>query len=167
MAAIWAKSQEESEWELLTTQEFPDEAALHDLVEETPQLLPLAGNPQLVVVGREVRLGSGSADLLAIEPSGRPAVIEVKLARNAEARRAILAQALAYAAFLAGLSLAELEELVRGYLQQKEHDTIGAAVADATQDAAFDPDAFRPPWKKLSSPESSVWFSCWTRRPRS
>ena len=38
---------------------FPDEAALHRLVEDAPHILPLADGPRLVVVGREVQLGSG------------------------------------------------------------------------------------------------------------
>jgi hypothetical protein len=54
------------------------------------------------VVGREVILGSGKADLLAIEPSGQLAVVGIELARNAEARRPVVAQALAYAAFSRG-----------------------------------------------------------------
>jgi hypothetical protein len=43
-------------------------------------------------VGREVPLGGGYADLLAVEASGRLGMIEVKLARNSEARRAVVAQ---------------------------------------------------------------------------
>ncbi len=90
MPGIW--SNDGSGWRLLSTSGFPDEARLHSLIEEAPQLLPLAGSPQLVIVGREVQLGGGYADRLAVEPSGRPAIIEVKLARNAEARRAIVSQ---------------------------------------------------------------------------
>jgi hypothetical protein len=52
---------------------------------------------------------SGYAHLLAIEMSGRPAVIEIKLAKNAEARRAVVAQVLAYAAYLQGLTPEQLE----------------------------------------------------------
>jgi hypothetical protein len=85
-------------WTLLTPAGFPDEAALHRLAEDAPHILPLADAPRLVMVGREVQLGSGYADLVAVEPSGRVVVIEVKLARNAEARRAVVAQVLAYAA---------------------------------------------------------------------
>ena len=48
----------------------------------------------MVVVGKEVALGNGYADLLAVEPSGRLVVVEIKLARNAEARRAVVAQVL-------------------------------------------------------------------------
>ena len=63
-------------------QSFPDEATLHGLIRENPQLLPLAGSPRLTVLGSEVQLGNGSADILAVEPSGRPVIIEVKLGRN-------------------------------------------------------------------------------------
>jgi hypothetical protein len=52
-----------------------------------------------------VQLASGSADLLAVEPNGRLVVIEVKLANNAEARRAVVAQVLTYAAYLHGAPL--------------------------------------------------------------
>jgi hypothetical protein len=68
----------------------------------------------MVVVGREVSLGGGYADLVAVEPSGRLVVIEVKLARNAEARRAVVAQGLMYAAFLHGLDDKTLEHEVLG-----------------------------------------------------
>ena len=86
-------------WRLLAPAGFPDERTLHDLVEQAPQVLPLAGSPRLVVVGREVHLGNGYADLLAVETTGRLCVIEVKLASNVEARRAVVAQVLAYAAY--------------------------------------------------------------------
>jgi RecB family endonuclease NucS len=83
---------------------IPRRTTLHDLVEETPRILPLAGDPGLVVVGKEVGLGNGHADLVAIEPSGRLAVVEIKSSRNAEAHRAVVAQILTYAANLKGLS---------------------------------------------------------------
>jgi RecB family endonuclease NucS len=85
MPAIWS-SDPEGGWRLLSTETFEDEATLHTLVEKSPQMLPLAGSPTLAIVGREGRLGTGYADLIAIEPSGRVVVIEVKLARNAEGR---------------------------------------------------------------------------------
>lgn len=66
-------------------------------------MLPLAGSPQLTMLGREVRLGSGYADLIAVESTGRLVIIEVKLADNAESRRAVVAQVLSYAGYLQGL----------------------------------------------------------------
>ena len=59
MTAIWHN--DGASWRLLAPTGFPDEAALHSLAEEAPQLLPLAGAPQLVVVGREVQLGTREA----------------------------------------------------------------------------------------------------------
>jgi len=61
-------------------------------------------------------LGNGYADILAVEPSGRPAIIEFKLASNREARREIVSQVLAYAASLQSLSVEGLE---RGPLRLK------------------------------------------------
>ena len=69
MTAIWTNDGEG--WTLLSPSGFPDEAALHSLIEQSPQLLPLAGSPRLTILGREVRLGNGSADLIAVEPNGR------------------------------------------------------------------------------------------------
>jgi RecB family endonuclease NucS len=81
MSALWQKDTDR--WSLMAPMGFPAEAALHKIVEEAPSLLPLSGGPQLTVIGREIQLGAGYADLLAIEQTGRLAVIEVKLARNA------------------------------------------------------------------------------------
>jgi hypothetical protein len=49
----------EGGWRLLAPSGFPKEAALHDIVEQAPHLLPLSGSPQLVVDGTgNRRLGS-------------------------------------------------------------------------------------------------------------
>ena len=137
MTAIWRN--DGGTWSILAPVGFPNENALHSLVEEAPQLLPLAGNPRLTVVGREVLLGNGYADLIAIEPTGRLVVIEVKLARNAEARRAVVAQVLTYAAFLRGLTLDTLERKVLStHLQKREYTTLADAVASNYQEGALD-----------------------------
>jgi hypothetical protein len=141
MPPIWKK--DDAGWRLLAPTGFPDESALHSLVEQAPQILPLAGAPRLVVVGREVMLGGGYADLIAVEPTGRIAVIEVKLARNAEARRAIVAQVLTYAAYLSGLDADSLERDVLGrHLRQRGFQDLAGIVAANDQVGSFDPGAF-------------------------
>ncbi|MQA00879.1 MAG: hypothetical protein GEU80_16420 [Dehalococcoidia bacterium] len=141
MAGIWRSSA--IGWELLSPAGFTDEAALHTLVAGAPQVLPLAGNPQLAVIGREVELGSGYADLLAVESTGRLAVIEVKLARNAEARRAVVAQALAYAAYLHGLDLEALESSVlRRHLNGLGFASLLEAARSVDQEGLVDPGNF-------------------------
>jgi hypothetical protein len=141
VSSIWAT--DETGWHLLAPSGFQNEQALHSLVEQTPELLPLAGTPELIVLGSEVPLGGGFADLLAVEPSGRLVLLEVKLASNAEARRAVVAQILAYAAFLKGTASEVLEQqILRTHLRERGFDSIAAAVSSQDQQGSFDTDAF-------------------------
>lgn len=82
MSGIWHQS--DGSWELLPSTGFESEAALHDLIADSPHVLPLSGAPRLVVVGSHVILGANEADVVAVEPDGRLVLIEVKLAKNAE-----------------------------------------------------------------------------------
>lgn len=142
MTAIWQN--DGTRWRLLAPAGFPDEAALHGLVEQAPHILPLAGDPRLVVVGREVLLGGNWADLIAVETSGRLAIIELKLAKNAEARRAVVAQILTYAAYLRGMDPVTLERDVLGpHLQQRGYPDLAEAVRANDQEHAFDGEIFR------------------------
>lgn len=143
MTGIWKNTG--NGWELADSQPFPDEATLQGLVAENPQLLPLAGSPHVFALGREVRLGTGKADVLAVEASGRPVIIEVKLARNAEARRAIVSQVLAYAAFLHGYEVAALEQgPLRRALAEADHESIVEMVAAQDQEGVVDTAEFVP-----------------------
>lgn len=141
MTAIWRN--DGSNWQIMAPAGFPDEAALHTLVEQAPQMLPLAGSPSLVVLGREVLLGNGYADLIAVEPSGRLAIIEVKLSKNAEARRAVVAQVLTYAAYLKGTSATLLEQTILGqHLDKRGYASIADAVSASDQQGSFDAATF-------------------------
>ncbi len=141
MTAIWKN--DGHGWQLLASAGFPAEDALHTLVEEAPQILPLAGAPRLVILGREVLLGNNYADLIAVEPTGRLTIIEVKLARNAEARRAIVAQILTYAAYLNGLDHGVLERDILGrHLRDRGYADLAGAVATNDQEGSFDTEAF-------------------------
>lgn len=122
VAAIWRR--QDDEWQRLLPSGFPSEEKLHDLVEGAPALLPLSGDPSAVVLGREVRLGSGYADLIAVEPDGRLVIVEIKLARNSEARRAVVSQILTYAAYLKGLEVPDLEDVLRPHLDRAEAGSV-------------------------------------------
>ena len=128
MTGIWTNTGEG--WELGSPQAFQDEATLHSLIGKNPQLLPLAGSPRLTVLGSEIQLGTGYADILAVESSGRPTIIEVKLASNPEARRAIVSQVIAYAAFLHGF---DVESFERGPLRRPLADAGYGSILDAVQ----------------------------------
>jgi hypothetical protein len=70
-------------------------------------------------------------------------LIEIKLARNAEARRAVVAQVLTYAAYLYGISPIMFERNVLGrHLQERGHDTLASAIASIDQEGAFDAEEF-------------------------
>jgi hypothetical protein len=140
VTAIWG-TDPNGRWLPLAPTAYLDEAELHDLVRDAPQMLPLAGAPQLTVLGREVRLGSGYADLLAVESTGRLMVIEVKLAANAESRRAVVAQVLSYAGYLQGLDLPQLESQILKQHLGASGSVLGAVQADERQDV-LDPAAF-------------------------
>jgi hypothetical protein len=141
LSAIWRR--DDDEWRPLLPSGFANEEALHDLVEEAPHLLPLSGDPSLVVLGREVALGSGYADLVAVEPDGRLSVIEIKLRRNAEARRAVVAQVLMYAAYLKDADLHTLErEVLASHIARRPFATLADAAREVDQTGAFDEDEF-------------------------
>ncbi len=140
MAGIWTRSA--AGWNPAATQPFRDESALQAMVAEQPDLLPLAGSPRLIVLGREVQLGNGKVDVLAVEPTGRPAIVEVKLQKNPDARRAVVAQVLTYAASLQGLSLESLEQgPLQGPLQKIGYASLAEAVQD--QESTVDLGDFR------------------------
>ena len=128
MADLWHN--DGTSWRLLPAQPYANEATLHDLVEQAPHVLPLSGQPRVTVVGREVQLGSGYADLLGVEPDGRLVILEIKLARNSEARRAVVAQVLAYAAYLAGLTVDVVEQqLLARHLSQRGYGSLHEAAS--------------------------------------
>ncbi|MFT3810526.1 MAG: hypothetical protein QM698_11460 [Micropepsaceae bacterium] len=96
---------------------FYNEAWLQGLIHENPALLPVGAiEPAfegLVAVAREVRVASGFIDNLLITPEGGICVVETKLWRNPEARRAVIGQILDYAKDLAQLSYGGLEAAVQ------------------------------------------------------
>ena len=141
MAGIWTEGSDG--WELASPSGFPAEADLHALVAEAPQVLPLAGAPRIAVLGSEVQLGSGFVDIVAVEEDGRPVIIEVKLGRNAEAGRAVVAQILSYAAYMQGLDATALRDTVASQLHAAGFQTIEEAAAANDDEGTLDPDRFR------------------------
>jgi len=142
MTAIWRQT--DSGYQRLEPAGFPNEAELHALVSFTPELLPLAGSPEMVVLGDEVALGTGYADVLAVERTGRFALIEVKLASNSEARRAVVAQLLSYASFLRGNTVTGLEQgTLASHLANRAAADIASLAAAGFQDNMLAGDDFR------------------------
>lgn len=128
MTKIWRKA--DGKWSTIGPSGFGNEAELHQQIVEAPELLPIAGQRRIVAPFSEVGLGGGKADVLAFTDMGRPVVIEVKLKRNNEAKRAVVAQTLGYAAQLHGVTVEELEEDI---LSQPQH-LGGRKLADVIEE---------------------------------
>ena len=84
------------------------EEQIETAIESAPEVLGI----DVMVVGRQTRTTSGPLDLLAIDDSGRLAVIEIKRDRTP---REVVAQAIDYAAWVANLDFEEVAEIYREY----------------------------------------------------
>ena len=109
MPDIWRRKADGT-WSIVGSSSFENEGALQQRIAASPEMLPLSGSPLLTAAFREVGLGGGRADVLAFEDNGRPCIIEVKLKEHPEAKRAVVAQALTYAAGLRGIGVKKLED---------------------------------------------------------
>ena len=138
--AIWRRTNDQ--WQPLLPDGFASEAALHDLIEEAPHLLPLAGDPTLTIIAREFAIGPGYVDLLAVDSTGRVTIIEIKLRRSSEARRAVVAQILMYAAFLNGMKIDAFEASIRSHLGRRDAVSMADLVGQADQSGQFDAASF-------------------------
>jgi hypothetical protein len=120
-----------------------NEEWLQKLIDRHPEMLPIADvEPSLqgaVSVCRELSVDSGFIDNLLITPSGGIVVIETKLWRNPEARRAVVAQILDYASDLAGLDYEIFQQKIgqaRGELAFSLFKKIGEA-SNSLSEARF------------------------------
>jgi len=94
-----------------------DEDWLQNLIHHNPSLVPAgeveASFEDIIPVARELPLASGYLDNLYITPDGYPVLVEVKLWKNQEARRKVIAQILEYAKDFAGLQYDDLNTEIR------------------------------------------------------
>ena len=101
------------------TENMFQEGWLQDLIEDNPELLPVAeiepAFTPMVSVGREVTTQSGYIDNLFLSPQGNLTVVEAKLWRNPEARREVVGQIIDYAKDVSRWTFEELESKVRDY----------------------------------------------------
>ena len=110
---------------VLRSSKFVAEQDLEEILRDCPELLCDDDQEQrpnihrIAFVARQVRLPeAGILDLLFVTADGLPVAVEVKLGRNAESRRQVIAQVMDYASDLTGLTVDELDILVAGRLEQ-------------------------------------------------
>jgi hypothetical protein len=105
---------------------FKDEAELQACLERSPYLLMKESESAVATVQTEVFLpAAGRLDLLVVDKEGVPVAVEVKLARNAQSRREVVAQAFDYVADLSNLTFEELDDIVDGALAGALQELVG------------------------------------------
>jgi hypothetical protein len=105
------------------------ESWLQEVLRIHPNILPTAEiepifSP-LIPIGKEVATDSGYIDNLFTSPQGYPLLVEIKLWKNPEARRDVLAQSIDYAASLSKCNYSKLDGATRKYTRQFENSEIG------------------------------------------
>lgn len=113
------------------------EAWLQELIEDNPSLLP-SGEvgteyAPLLCIGREVPVGSGDTKgyigNLYITPTGHLVIVETKLFRNQESRRAVVSRIVGYAKELQQWDAEMLDAMAGNYFYQR--DGQAARIIDA------------------------------------
>ncbi|MDO8690021.1 MAG: hypothetical protein Q7R39_08440 [Dehalococcoidia bacterium] len=103
---------------------FASEDQMQRFLREHADLMPVEeiepGASPLLCIGWEVGVASGSQDLLYVDENGLVTVVETKLRRNPEARRAVVGQVLEYASQMCAWSGARLEEQANKFF--RSHD---------------------------------------------
>lgn len=127
-------------WRRPDVRPYENERGLQDLLLETPTLIP-GVEASAAVVDEFWIPGVGSADILSVEPSGVITIVECKLRANAEIRRTVLGQVLAYAA---GIWRSSFEAFSSQFASRAGCSLVEAMQAAASiEGSSFDADGFR------------------------
>ena len=97
--------------------EYKDEDELQELIFKHPELVG-EENSELTSIMREVSTHAGRIDVLDIAENGIITIVEVKLARNPQSRREVLAQIFDYISELSSYSYYELNDATNGALEK-------------------------------------------------
>lgn len=113
---ILIRNHKSEKWQLVQSAAYANEGELQKLLAEQPSLVSVnearEGAGTLVAAVRELQLGIGSIDLVGFTADGDIAVIECKLATNAEIKRKVIGQVFEYGVGLWGMSYEELDQKI-------------------------------------------------------
>ena len=100
--------------ETLKPKDFDSEKQLEEVVRRYPELLMREGDARLSFVTQQIQMSSGIMDVVMIDSEGLPVAVEVKLGRNAQARREIVGQLVDYVSTMTEYTVDEFDDLVGG-----------------------------------------------------
>jgi hypothetical protein len=140
---ILIRGEKEYAWHLVESATYVNEAELQKLLAESPGLITIDDiRPEsgpLVLAVREFNLPVGSIDLLAFSAGGDIAILECKLASNAEVKRKVIGQVLEYGANLWEMSYEDLDHGVR----VRTGEPLADSMKNKLLDQDWDEEAFR------------------------
>jgi len=141
---ILMRNQKSERWKLVESAAYGAEAELQSLLASSPSLIPVdeirEGVSPLVVAVCEFGLtGSGNTDLLAFSAEGDIAIVECKLAANAEIKRKVIGQVLEYGAYLWNMTYEEVDQRVN----RLRGKSLADLVAESIEDSEWDEENFR------------------------
>ena len=137
------RTQHEKEWKLVETAAYGKEAELQHLLAESPGLISISDVREnagpLVLAISEFQLPIGYIDILAFSAEGDIAIIECKLASNAEAKRKVIGRVLEYGANLWQMTYEDLDQGVR----LRTGESLAELVEKTDQSPEWDEEVFR------------------------
>lgn len=115
----------------LEAKPYANEDELQKHIFEHPELLSESNDDKYISIAREVKIDAGRIDVLMLSHTGNIVVVEVKLDRNQQSRREIVAQIVDYVSTLSELSIYELNDRTNHKLLDKlEEAEIPPETAD-------------------------------------
>lgn len=113
----------DTEGNQLRPKPYTNEDELQKHIFNHPELLSESDDDRYIPIAREVTTDAGRIDALMLSKTGNVVVVEVKLSRNQQSRREIVAQIVDYVSTLSELSVYELDEKTHSKLIAKIEDT--------------------------------------------
>ncbi len=149
---ILIRNHKHEKWQMVQSAPYGAEDELQRLLAEEPSLISVSEVREdagtLVAAVREFPLNIGAIDLVGFTANGDIAVVECKLANNAEIKRKVIGQVLEYGANLWGMDYETLDEKVA----LRSGKSLADLIRDSVGDPGWDEESFRTnmnyPWKR-------------------
>lgn len=137
-----------SKWKMAKTIKPGNESELQKLFAKSPSLIPIneirEGASPLIFAVREYGIpGVGNIDILAFSPEGDIAIVECKLATNAEIKRKVIGQIMEYASHLWQMSYEDLNSRIKAMEERSLSELMEEKVSEEYTPEDFDEEYFR------------------------
>lgn len=141
--SLLIRTEGKGQWHVPKITAYPNEARLQSILVESPSLLPGVPEEGSLAVDEVEVTGPCYVDVLCIDLAGQLTLCECKLRANAEIKRWIVGQLMAYAAALWRTPYEEFDRQVSLRLDGRSLEEHMELLADSAQPDGWSIDAFR------------------------